>query len=526
MLVRYSNCKAWQGLGLGFTDRLMVEGAMIVDSDAEPELEVDCGGRVIIPAFVDAHMHPVLAGRENQGPMVTQARTIEQVQKAVGQWLSEHGEPHWVVGGAYNRAISELGQFRAEWLDEVSRTRPIVLHADDHHTIWVNSLAMKLAGVLDDPTAATIDGVDLDERGKPLGIFREADAKNLILKAVPRDEGASDLEAIHWAHRELLGLGITSVLDAWVDAELAETYLAAAKKDLLQVETHLAFWLEPELWQEQLAQAAEMKLRIGELGSEKLYGSTVKLFVDGVFGSATALVSERYESSGGFGSRFWAPEQLAEACLRASELGFQLHLHAIGDSGVNAGLDALEGCAAHWLRNNNRPPVMAHVELVDDAALIRLAALKVAVNLQPLWARPDDLLNSCRRHLGNRVENLYRTRDLLSAGVSVAFGSDWPVSSPNPFLGLYTAVFRSLPSQGSTQNSGQAIDFERALHAYTVQGAAQLGIENKGRLFPGNRGDFLILSGDPFEAPEGLPQLNVLETISGGQTKFTRHKIA
>jgi predicted amidohydrolase YtcJ len=368
-----------------------------------------------------------------------------------------------------------------------------------------------------------VEGVDLDGNGAPVGTLRETAAKDLILNAIPSDGGVTDKLAISWAQRELLSQGITSVLDAWVDMDLAENYISAAKKGLLGVMINLAFWLEPSQWQSQLSEASKSRRRVDELADEHLSASTVKLFIDGVFGSATAFVTEPYLSSGQHGSRLWTPEQLQEVCERASEFGFQLHLHAIGDAAVGAALDALELCSGYWLQGDNRPPVMAHVELISDADLTRLAQLGVGVNVQPLWSRPDDLLNSCRRHLGDRVDRLYRTRDMIDGGVTVAFGSDWPVSSVNPFLGLYTAVKRSMPGGSQTQNPEQAISLEQALHAYTYEGSKQLGLFGCGTLEPGQRADFLILSDDPFENPESLPGMFVLETISGGQTRFTRH---
>ena len=523
MLVRYSNCKAWLGLGLGFSDSITVEDSLLSASDRAPDRVVDCGGNTVIPAFVDSHMHPILAGRESLGPQVTSAASIEEVQQILRQWISQNNTEVWVVGGAYNRSIASDGIFHAAWLDEVSNSQPIVLHADDHHTIWVNSLAMELAGVTTNSPRLSVAGVDLDVAGAPVGTFRESDAKNLILNAIPSDGGEADQMAIDWSQKEMLSWGITSVLDAWVDQDLATSYISAAQSGLLEVATNLAFWLEPDQWKTQLSEAAKTRVTVEGLAAYNLSASTVKLFIDGVFGSATAFVSEPYLSTGKFGSRFWEPEQLQEVCQRASELGFQLHLHAIGDAAVGAALDALERCSEYWLEATNRPPVLAHVELLADSDLVRVAQLGVGVNLQPLWSRLDDLLNSCRRHLGDRVESLYRTRDLLDNEVSVAFGSDWPVSSVNPFLGLYTAISRRIPRGSEYQNPEQAISLEQALHAYTYEGSKQLGLFGRGTLEPGQRADFLILSDDPFENPESLPGMFVLETISGGQTRFTRH---
>ena len=166
---------------------------------------------------------------------------------------------------------------------------------------------------------------------------------------------------------------------------------------------------------------------------------------------------------------------------------------------------------------------MAHLELVHDQDVDRFAKLDVVANFQPLWGRPDGMLNSCRPHLGSRVEELYRIRDVVDAGAKISFGSDWPVSDPNPLLGAFTAVKRQVPGETGRHNAKQAITLEQALDAYSAASAAQIGLTKRGLLLPGNAADFVVLSGDPFEGPELLPNIHVLKTISGGQTLFTHH---
>lgn len=523
MPVRYSNCKVWLGYGLGFASSLTVDGAVISKNNVEVDAEIDCEGKVIIPAFIDAHAHPVLAGREKAGPAVADCLTILQIQTAVATWMQENPTSQWIVGGPYNRSISPGGYFSASWLDEVSTTHPIVLHADDHHTIWTNSLAMQLAGVVPGAQECLVPGVDLDSTGSPTGTFRESEAKSLILRRIGKGFAGADLKAISWSHATLLENGITATFDAWVDAELAENYALAAEQGVLGVNTKLALWLEPEKWYAQLSDAQLIRSRISAINSELLEVTSVKLFVDGVLGSATAAVTEPYLSTRDYGTQYWNHAELKEVCLAATALGFGLHLHTIGDAAVRFAIDALEGISEDLREQLSQPPVLVHVELLSDVDLNRIRDQKISVNLQPLWSRPDDLLNSCRLHIGDRVEHLYRTREMVENGVSVAFGSDWPVSSVNPFLGLYTAVMRRLPGAEQTQNSDQSISLEQALSAYTSGAAKQMGLAGRENLLPGMKADFLIISEDPFADIEALPRTHVLQTISGGQTRFTRH---
>ena len=522
MPTRYSNAKVWLGAGLGFSHCLTVEGDQIASNEVHCDEVVDCAGAVIVPAFTDGHAHPVLAGREHAGPAITAARSIREIQQAIALWMAANPGDDWVIGGAYDRSILPDGKFLATWLDEVAPDRPIILHGDDHHTIWVNTEAMRRAGVSERAPEVSEGVVDVDEAGKPTGVFRETDAKDLIFDHQPKPSIAQEFAALEWSHGEMLRLGITAVQDAWVDQDLAKVYLQAAAQAKLKVYTNLGFWWQPSNWQTRLTESLDARAEAARIGNPLLHARTVKFFLDGVFGSATASVSQAYESTGEFGNPVWTRENLLDATLAASSAGFQLHLHAIGDAASTLALDAVEYCTRQ-LGSLPMPAVMAHLELVHDQDVHRFAKLDVVANFQPLWGRPDGMLNSCRPHLGSRVDELYRIRDVVDAGARISFGSDWPISDPNPLLGAFTAVKRQVPGETGRHNAKQAITLEQALDAYSAASAAHIGLTNRGSLLPGNAADFVVLSGDPFEGPELLPNIHVLKTISGGQTLFTHH---
>ena len=522
MPTRYSNAKVWLGAGLGFSHCLTVNGNQIASNELDCDEVIDCAGAVIIPAFTDGHAHPVLAGREHAGPAITAARSIREIQQAVAAWTAANPGDDWVIGGAYDRSILPDGKFLATWLDEVAPDRPVILHGDDHHTIWVNTEAMRRAGVSERAPEVSEGVVDVDADGRPTGVFRETDAKNLIFNHQPKPSLAQEFAALEWSHEEMLRLGITAVQDAWVDADLAQVYLKAAAQARLKVYTNLGFWWQPSNWQTRLTESTDARAEAERIGNPLLHARTVKFFLDGVFGSATASVSQPYESTGGFGNPVWTRENLLEATLAASRAGFQLHLHAIGDAASTLALDAVEHCTKQ-LGSLPLPAVMAHLELVHDQDVDRFAKLDVVANFQPLWGRPDGMLNSCRPHLGSRVEELYRIRDVVDAGAKISFGSDWPVSDPNPLLGAFTAVKRQVPGETERHNVKQAISLEQALNAYGAASSEQIGITNRGSLLPGNSADFVVLDADPFEDATVLPSIHVTKTISGGQTLFTRH---
>jgi predicted amidohydrolase YtcJ len=481
------------------------DSALNIDADTE---QLD--GAFLTHAFMDGHAHPLFAGREHLGPDVTSAKTVQDIQLVVAQWLATNETPFWAVGGAYDRSIVEGGVFLAEWLDEVSADRPVVLHASDHHTLWANSAAMRLAGVLETAPAVSVGSIDVDASGRPTGVFRETEAKELITKVIPALSIQDEVRALVWAQQELASLGIAAVQDAWMDTGMVDAYLAAAKTEKLLIKTNLAFWVRPESWRSDAADFIERRAHITSLRNPKLTAHTVKFFADGVFGSATASVKEPYDSTPGYlGDPVWSNDDLNAAVAFFAAADFQIHIHAIGDAGVSSALDAIElaGCPAN--------SVIAHTELVADEDIDRFAKLGVIANFEPLWAREDGMLTSCVHHLGRkRIDSMYRMRDILDAGAKITFGSDWPVSSPDPLLGLFTATHRALPETPTDQwTPEQRITPKEALHAYTEAVITQL------QLSP-NSADLVILSANPLT--KNPLDLRIVETIIGGQTVFTR----
>lgn len=444
-------------------------------------------------AFMDGHAHPLFAGREQLGPDVTSCKSVAEVQAVVAHWLAVNPEAVWAVGGAYDRSLVAGGEFQADWLDEVSGSRPVVLHANDHHTIWANSAAMALAGVTG-----------------YLGVFRETEAKESITRHIPPLSSADERNALIWAQRELLSLGVTAVQDAWVDDSIFDVYISAAKANELQLRTNLAFWVRPESWRGDRERFVQHRKAIRELNHPLLTAETVKFFVDGVFGSATACVTESYENrSGGHGEAVWLTSELNTAAATFAAAGFQLHLHAIGDAAVSVALDAIE------FAGSPKDSVIAHAELIASTDIARIARNDLIVNAEPLWARRDGMFLSSQANLGEaRASRLYPLRELIAAGARVSFGSDWPVSSPDPLLGCFTAINRTVPENpADVLAPDQRLTLSEALDAYGVAVARQIGISAKAA-------DFVILQADPFSEP--LLECTVQETIIGGQTMFTR----
>ena len=419
----------------------------------------------IYSAFRDGHAHPLFAGREAMGPQVTGLDSIEAIVDTVKVWADQNpGE--WVIGGAYDRSLAT--SFLASWLDSAVPDRPVVLHASDHHTIWVNSEALRRAGVLESFPDVAIGHADLDDSGRPTGTLRESGAMEVVLSVIPPKTMAEELRALDWAQEQMLSVGITQVQDAWIEKGMAEIYLEALDSGQLRVATNLAFRITPENYESDFEYFQGLRREVNSRSNPLLTVKTAKFFADGVFGSGTAAVLDP-SLPGGHGEPVWNDALLKEASAKYAAAGYQLHIHAIGDAAVRSSLNAIEHAGRLEL-----PSVITHAELVNEQDIPRFASLGVMANFQPLWAKPDSMLMSCRHWLGeDRLNKMYAMRSFLDAGVKLSFGSDWPVSSQNPLLGLQTAVTRE--HEGTVLAPDQRISLDEALHAYTQAVTTQLG---------------------------------------------------
>lgn len=473
---------------------------------------INLEGKCIIPSFRDGHLHPLLAGREALGLDVSKARTVGELGTLLKDYLANHPEISWLDAGTYNRGI--IGNQSRESLDEYVPNIPVVLHADDHHTIWVNSEALSIAGISASSTPSfEINGIDVDQEGQPTGMLRESRAKDLVLRHAPELTLESESRALLKAEELLIAAGITEVQDAWVDSAILAVYKQT--EHLLKLSYHLAFSLNSQTLQEdfRFVKAAKESLQ-----GAKIKPRAVKIFIDGVFGSATAAVSTPYLSTKSTGELDWEANTLAEALNFAQINQLQSHLHAIGDAGIQFALNAIE-------LSGTSNAVIAHAELTNDLLIQRAKSLDVTLCLQPFWAQRNDLLKTCLHHLGqDRLDSLYSFKSFLQAGIPIAFSSDWPVSSFKPLEGIATAVFRRLTSDQLPHNQSESISIQEALAAYTTGVTMMLGSE-PANLNIGSSFSAVLLSGDLMQQDlEGLVSLEVLAVYKDGSKLFPHHQ--
>lgn len=485
---------------------------------------VDVGEGFLMPAFADGHAHPLFGGLEAEGPALGGAASVEEVVAEVARWAAEHPREPWVRGASYDPALASDGLFDARWLDAAVPDRPVLLRASDYHTVWVNTRALELAGIHADTPEPALGEIPRRPDGSPLGTLREWGAVDLVLDHSGPHPLEVRVRALERGTRHLASLGITWVQDAWVEADDVEAYLSASAQGRLHTAVDLALYADPRRGLAQVDRLVALRDRVRDHADPQLTAHTVKFFADGVIEAGTAALLAPYEGTEcpHTGMLVWEPEALTEMVTAIDARGFQAHVHTIGDRAVRVALDALEAAVRANGPRADRRPVLAHVQLIDEADRPRLAALGVVANAEPLWAQLDPLMEVLTQpRLGEqRSSTQYPWASLRDLGTRLSFGSDWPVSSADPLEGIAVACTRQteqrVPAGGWTPH--ERLTLEAALTAYTAGTAHQAG-RSAGSLQVGDDADLVLLDRDPFTVadPRELDAVRVTRTWLRGE---------
>lgn len=495
---------------------------------------IDLAGGTLAPAPGDGHAHPVLGALESAGPSVRAASDVQGILNAVASWKAAHPDAEWIVGGSYDATFAPGGLFDARWLDEVTGDTPTILRAWDYHTAWVNTAALRAGGIDADTPDPALGRIVRREDGSPLGTLQEAAANNFLAEVAPPFSLEQRVAAIEQATREYAELGMTWVQDAWVEPHDVEHYLVAAAQDRLHTRVNLALRADPATWRDQLENFAALREQVREAsarhygdpesGLSRLSAETIKFFLDGVIENHTAALGAPYaDRSDDSGLPNWRCDELNEAVAAFAALGFQLHLHAIGDAANTFALDALELMRAAQPENQTQH-VIAHVALLAPGEAERFAAIGVIANFEPYWAQCDTVMRDLTiPHIGHDREGWqYLIGSVLRGGAVVSFGSDWPVTTKDWRPALSTAITRHshLEPDAAAWLPDERISAAQAYDAYTRGIAAQAQASDRGTLDIGMTADAVWLSASPLEvSPTDIPSITVYGTwLAGART--------
>ncbi|MFF3593850.1 amidohydrolase [Kitasatospora indigofera] len=487
---------------------------------------VDLHGRLLVPGFQDAHVHPVGAGVELGQCDLAGLTGADALLARIRTWAEDGPDRLWITGGGWSMEAFPGGTPDRHLLDRAVPDRPVYLVNRDHHGAWVNTRALELAGVTRGTPDPADGRIERDPDGEPSGMLQEG-AMELVARHVPRTTLDEQLAGLLRAQRVLHSHGIT----AWQDALLGEhastadpapAYRRAALDGLLTARVRGALWWDREAGPEQLDRLRERReaFTVGRIRSH-----TVKIMQDGIAENGTAALLAPYLTpcgcaSANSGISFVDPAELARIVTLLDREDFQVHFHALGDRAVREALDAVAAALAANGRRDNRHH-LAHLQVVDSADVPRFRELGATANIQALWATHEPQMDDLTiPFLGaGRAARQYPFADLVRSGAVLAAGSDWPVSSPDPLAALHNAVNRQEP--GSTRPvflPEQRITLHAALTAYTAGSAYVNHLDDTGVIAPGRLADLAVLDRDIFARPvEEIAHARVQQTFVGGQ---------
>ena len=484
---------------------------------------LDLGGRTVLPAFQDSHIHLVMGGVELLACNLAELGTKEAVFARIREYAAAHPELAWVTGGGWALPLFPQANPRKEDLDALVPDRPCILDAADGHSAWANSRALAIAGVTKDTPDPAGGRIERDPRtGEPTGTFRES-AAGLVEKHVPRlgpEDYVRGLKAgLALANR----FGIASIIEARAHEDIMEAYAALDRTGELSVKVLASLHVDTGRG---VPEAGRLEALRRRFEGTRLKAGAAKIFIDGVVESHTAALLEPYvDRPGDRGTPLLEPEAFEALAVALDRAGFQIHVHAIGDRAIRMSLDAFEAAGrANGFRDMRHHIV--HLELIDPADIPRFRRLGVTANFQALLAYADPYITDLTLPILGPARSrwLYPIGSVAATGAVVAGGSDWSVSSMNPLDAIEVALTRRGPDDppGEAWIPEERAGLETMLRAYTANGA-WLSHEDgsRGVLAPGRAADLIVLDRDLYEVPaREISRVRVLWTLLDGRPVF------
>jgi len=485
---------------------------------------IDAGKRLVLPGFVDCHIHFMDGSLGLTRVDLNGAKTVAEIQKRVKVYAAAHPREAWITGMGWTYpTFKPSGLPDKQVLDEVVPDRPVYLVAFDGHSSWANSKALNMAGIKRDTPDPPNGKIVRDEKGEATGALKES-AGDLVAKMMPKPTRAQRLAALRVGIREANKAGLTRVHSAGQDFEWLDLYDELRRRGQLTLRFYIAYFLDPPELTPQAIDKIEQTRRTYD--NEWISGGAVKTMLDGVVEAHTAAMLAPYsDDPTQIGKLFWEPARYKDAVAELDRRGLQIFTHAIGDRAVRTALDAYEE-AAHRNRTSDARPRIEHIETITAEDIPRFGKLGVIASFQPLHAYPDeDTLDIWARNVGpERAQRAWVWHSIESSGGHLAFGSDWPVVTLSPWEGVQNALTRKTregtPAAGFVPN--ERITLEDTIKAYTL-GAAFAGRREKteGSIEPGKLADLIVLSQDLFKIdPSQTAKTKVLLTVVGGKIAY------
>ena len=492
---------------------------------------IDAGGRLVLPGFTDCHMHFIDGSLSLMQVKLDDATTIAEIQKRVKDYAAAHPDLPWVEGRGWMYTVFSPSLPDKKYLDEIIPDRPVYLEGFDGHTWWANSKALQLAGITKttaDPAGGSF--VRDAKTGEPTGVVKEDSADDVIRRAIPRPGKEQVLAALQRGMLEANRVGLVRAISAdgvhvqGGDFEILDIYGELRHTGQLRVRFDVAMRIQPPaLTKEEVLRIENARQRYHD---DWLAAGKAKIFLDGVIETHTAAMLAPYADDASLsGNLLWDPDKYKQAVTELDAHGIQVFSHAIGDRAIRLALDAYENSQ----KTNHTTDGRHRIEHIEDAAasdLPRFGKLGVIASFQPLHAYPD--ANDLKVWSGNvgpeRAQRGWAWRTVKNNDGVLAFGSDWPIVTQNPWAGVQTAVTRQT-TEGEPEGGWlpkERISVADAIRAYTLDAAfAGHREQTEGSLEAGKLADLIVLSQDVFKIePTEIGNTEVQLTMVGGRVVY------
>lgn len=522
----------------GWQDAMTISGGRIVHIGnarsatkwkTKAKTVIDLKGKTVLPGLYDMHVHPVLQAKGGEGRCrVPQDADAKRLLALVSECVRAAKPGEWVTGGQWQASLLEGTPITAATLDAVSPNSPLMLFDVSGHSVWANSLALKAAGIgvgTPNPEGGIIER---DASGKPTGVLRET-ASRLVLNKIPpqpldkTEENLAQLLAMLGSH------GLVGYLEAMAFRDDLEVYARLADRGVLKhrVQACIAYSAAGET---NADLDATLAVRTSYV-RPNFDTNCIKVFADGVpTESHTGAMLERYQAgqpnAPERGLLLFDPARMAANVTRWDKQGITVMFHAAGDRAVRASLDAI---AEARKANGPAGPMhqVGHSTFVDPGDLPRFKTLNTSLEFSPYLWDPQPINDDITKAVGSpRIDRVWPIKDGFASGALVIAGSDWAVvPTPNPWIGIETAVTRRKPGGGERSfGLGQAISLKQAIAMFSINAAKRMGIEkHAGSLEQGKFADLVILEQNPFDIPvTQIHTIRPVETWIAGKAVFVR----
>ncbi|KAK7283947.1 hypothetical protein RIF29_13697 [Crotalaria pallida] len=464
---------------------------------------LDLGGKVVVPGFIDSHVHFIYGGLQMKQVELRGVNNKEEFIRMIKDAAQRTKKGSWILGGGWNNDLRGGDLPAASWIDDLTPGIPVWLSRMDGHMGFANSVALMLAGITnltENPRGGTIVRT---ANGEPTGLLVDS-AMKLVTSHIPKDSVDDRREAMLRASNHALSRGVTTVVDmgryfpgvstdlSWED--FSDVYQWANSMSKMKIRVRLFFPMET--W----SRLVDVINKKGHALSEWIYMGGVKAFADGSLGSNSALFYESYvDEPDNYGLQVTEPEALLNMTLKSDLYGLQVAIHAIGDKANDLILDIF-GSVASTNGMRDRRFRIEHAQHLAAGTPDRFGKQRVVASVQPDHLLDDADFASKKLGKDRAEKESYLFRSLLDNSPFVAFGSDWPVADISPLSGIKTAMTRRPPTWEDAWIPSERISFDDAIKAYTISAAHANFLDNDlGSLSQGKLADFVILSTDSWK---------------------------